>query len=218
MQTNPCSTVAATEPGASLPSPLSLLLLAPRLLVATLDSGAGVIRRTLNGSYDSLDNAYCGVCRKHHGGACCGIPESSCPVPCQIHWRGCVGDSFHHELQVTNRTRVEREFTLTPEPFPVAGETVTVSPDKQTLAPDESVNVVVSFTNPAAMAGGCYQTRIRLAGAYEEDILVSLEVRARQHCHSHIEQGEMPRKVRAHHWYHHFQCTHDCYPAVGERP
>ncbi|WP_328184581.1 COG1470 family protein [Marinobacter sp. OP 3.4] len=218
MQTEHCAPAPRAETGAYLPSPLSLLLLPPRLLFATLDSGAGVIRRTFDGSYEKYDAALCKVCNGVHREACCDIPETSCPVPCHIRWRGCVGNSFRYELQITNRTRVEREFTLTPEPFPVTGETVTVSPDKKTLGPDESATVVVSFTNPEAMAGGCYQSRIKLVGAYEEHILVSLEVRARQCCQCHIEQGEMPKKVRAHHWYHHFQCTQDCFPPAGDRP
>lgn len=217
MHTDHCAPSPKAEPGAYLPSPLSLLLLPARVLFATLDSGAGVIRRTFDGSYETYDTALCRVCHGHHSGACCDIPETTCPVSCHIRWSGCVGDSFHYEVQLTNRTRLEREFTLTPEPFPVIGETVTVSPDQKTLEPDESVTVVVSFTIPESMAGGCYQSRIRLVGAYEEDIKVSLAVATRQCCQCHIEQGESPKKIRAHHWYHHFQCTQDCFPPAGDR-
>lgn len=218
MQTDQCAPASNAKPGAYLPSPLSLLLLTPRLLFATLDTGAGVIRRTLDGSYDQYDATHCRVCHDYHPGACCAVPEMACPSPCHIQWRGCVGDSLKYQLQITNRGKVERDFTLTPEAFPVTGETVSVSPDKKTLAPDESFTVVVSFTIPDTMAGGCFQARILLTGAYEEPILVSLEVKTRQCCQSHIEQGETPKKVRAHHWFHHFQCHQDCFPAAGDKP
>lgn len=217
MQSDHCMPADKAEPGSHLPSPLSLALLIPRLLFATLDSGAGVIRKTLDGSYDQHD-ALCGACHGYHPGACCVIPETACPSPCHIQWNGCVGDSLNYQVQITNRTDGELDFTLTPEAFAVTGETVSVTPDSKTLAPDESFTVVVGFTIPEAMAGGCYQARIRLVGAYQQDIPVSLAVRSRQCCQSHIEQGEMPKKVHAHHWFHHFQCQQDCYPAAGGKP
>lgn len=218
MQADHCAPASNAKPGAYLPSPLSLLLLTPRLLFATLGSGANVIRNTLDGSYDQYDATHCHVCDRSHEGACCSIAETPCPDSCHIRWGGCVGDSFKYQLQITNRTHIEREFTLTPEPFVGTTESVIVSPDTKTLAPDESFIAVASFTIPDDMAGGCFQSRILLAGAWKQPILVSLEVGARQCCQCHIEHGEMPKKVHTHHWFHHFQCQQDCFPEAVKKP
>ncbi|MDC0664125.1 COG1470 family protein [Marinobacter sp. SS21] len=206
----------AREPSpVCLPSAISLLLLPPRVLAATAYSAADVIKQTLDGRYDD-----CPVCHGCHGKGepCCGIPEQSCPDPCvcRIVWEGCPGDSFQYRLQITNTSTHQREFTLTPLPFGCTEDTVTVAPDKKTLAQDESFQAVVGFTIPDQLAGGRYLARIKLTGAYEQIILVCLTVRPRQACCCHIEQGDIPKRIKAHHWYHHFQCIEDCAkPAAG---
>lgn len=207
---------ARDRPPVCLPSGISLLLLPPRLLAATAYSAVNVIKQTLDGAYDDG----CPVCHGKHGKgeACCGIPEESCPDPCVCHicWEGCPGDSFRYRVQVTNIASTEREFTLTALPFACTEETVTVVPDKKTLAQDESFQAVVSLTIPDQLAGGRYLSRIKLVGAYEQIILVHLTVKPRHACCCHVEQGDIPKRIKAHHWYHHFQCLEDCFePAAG---
>lgn len=194
-----------------LPSASGLLLLAPRLLSATVYSAVDVVKRTFDGTLedDCLSKP------------CCDIPETLCPSPyvCRVHWTGCPGDSFKYQIQVTNTSKVDREFTLTSVPFPCTEEAVKVTPDKKTLGPDESVMAVVSFTIPdtfTTFGGSTYRTRITVAGKYEQYIEVCLTVRPQQACSCHIEQGEIPKRIKAKHWYHHFQCEEDCFPPAGK--
>lgn len=193
-----------------LPSGLSLILLPPRLLAATLYSAADVVRKTFDGSFSDT----CPMCHGHHlkGQPCCGIPETCCPDPCvcRIHWTGCPGDSFQYQIQVTNTSKAKREFTLVSVPFPCTEDAVKVTPDKKTLAPDESLKAVASFTIPDTFAGSNYFTKIKVTGAYEQYIQICLAVRPRQACSCHIEQGDIPKRVKAHHWFNHFQCEQDC--------
>ncbi len=185
----------------TLPSLASLLLLAPRLVSAGVSGAAEVVRKTLDGSY----NDECPDCDD--------IPEGHCPdtCVCRIHWAGCPGDSFKYRVQVTNTSKTSREFTLKSLPFPHTGESVDVVPDKKTLARDESLNTVVSFSIPDSFTAGRYESCIRVTGAYEQIIQVFLTVHPKQACSCHIEQGDIPKRIKAHHWYHHFQCVEDCF-------
>ncbi|WP_166263954.1 hypothetical protein [Marinobacter caseinilyticus] len=213
----PCTTPDLTcDPSSGdrlkiLPSGLNLVLLPPRLLAASLQGAADVVRKTFDGSYGDL----CPACHCRHDKhqPCCGIPETRCPSACvgRIHWTGCPGDSFQYQVQVTNTADVEREFTLTAMPFPCTKETVKVFPDKKTLAPGESLTAVISFTVPETFAGSTYSARITVAGAYDQFIQVWLVVRPKQACCCHIEQGEIPKRIKAHHWFNHFQCEEDCF-------
>lgn len=199
---------------APLPTAGSLLLLAPRLIAATFNSGAQVFRLTFDGSYDREAERCPGFHEHHPGESCCLIPETDCPSPCVCHiqWQGCPGDSFRYQIKITNSSKAKRDYTLKPEPFSCSEEVVAVSPANKTLAPGQSFTAIASFTIPEAMAGGRYQGVIRLNGAYEQLILVSLAARPRNACCCHIEQGEIPKKIRAHHWFHHFQCEQPCFP------
>lgn len=206
--TDPCCDHPYAANPVYLPSASGLLLLAPRLLSATIYSAVDVVKRTFDGTLedDCLTKP------------CCDIPETLCPSPyvCRIHWTGCPGDSFKYQIQVTNTSKVEREFTLTSVPFPCTDEAVTVTPDRKTLGPDESLKAVASFTIPDTFAGSTYRTRITVAGKYEQYILVCLTVRPQQACCCHIEQGEIPKRIKAKHWYHHFQCEEECFPPAGK--
>lgn len=204
------------EPPRRRPSGVSLLLLPPRALAAGLQGAAEVLRKTLDGHYADA----CPVCQGHHGpGECAQIPETPCPSPCvcRIDWVGCPGDSFQHRIQVTNTADTGREFSLRPEAFPCTGETVAVSPDSKTLEPGESLQAVASFTIPDSFGGSIYRTRIRVVGAYEQYILLCLRVRPHQACCCYIEQGRMPKRIRAHRWFHHFQCEEDCFEPAGKQ-
>ena len=210
---SPCCDPAS--PGAAyLPSGTSLILLMPRLLVTTIHGAVDVLKKTFDGTYDES----CPVCggTHNHAGACCDIPEIHCPSPCvcNIHWVGCPGDSFKHSIQVTNTSSAEREFTLSSVPFPHTEEAVVVTPDNKTLGVDESLQAAASFTIPETFAGSRYRTVIKVQGAYEQIIQVWLTVRPRQACGCHVEQGDIPKRVKAHHWYHHFQCVDDCFEPV----
>jgi hypothetical protein len=207
----PCPDDAPPKTQSSL---LSLILLPPRAIAASLYGAADIFRKTLEGAYADS----CSLCDESHPKHqdCCEIPETCCPSPyvCKIHWVGCPGDTLQYHVQVINTGKIKREFNLTAQPFPCSEEVVKVTPNKKVLAPDESLKAVVSFTIPTSFGGGHYLARIKVAGAYEQYIVVSLHVKPHQQCCCVIEQGEIPKRIKAHHWYHHFQCEEPCFDAV----
>lgn len=202
----------------TLPSCLSLMLLPPRLLAASLSGAAEVIQKTFDGVF--LDT--CPSCHHHHPDhqLCCDISETACPSPyvCHIHWTGCPGDKLHYQIQVTNTAKIKRLFTLIPVHFPCSKEVIKLTTDKQVLLPEQSLKSIASFTIPSTFGGGSYRTRIKVAGAYEQYILVNLTVHPNQDCCCDIEQGEIPTHIKAHRWYHHFQCEEPCFEAVTQEP
>jgi hypothetical protein len=103
-------------------------------------------------------------------------------------------------------------------PFPCSEETIKLTLDKQILLPNQSLKAIASFIIPSTFGGGNYRTRIKVAGAYEQYILVDLTVNPNQDCCCNIEQGEIPTHIKAHRWYHHFQCEEPCFEAVPQEP
>lgn len=198
------------------PSCLSLMLLPPRLLAASLSGAANVIRKTLNGEF--LDTGpSCHHDQDKHK-FCCEIPETACPDlnVCHIHWSGCPGDKLHYQIEVTNTAKIKRIFTLTPLPFSCTDDEINLSINQQSLLPNKSLKTTASFIIPKSFGGGNYHTRIKVAGAYEQFILVYLTVRPHQDYCCSIEQGEIPKHIKAHRWYHHFQCEEPCFEAVPQ--
>lgn len=198
----------------SVPSCLSLLLLPPRLLSASLSSMAEIFKETLNAQY----NEVCPSCYGHHSKhkMCCSIPEKHCPSPyaCRINWSGCPGDTLHYQIQLTNTAKIKRDFSLIPVEFPCTDDVIKVTPDKKSLLPEQSLKATASFTIPESFGGGIYRTRIKVVGTYAQYILVCLDVHAHENCCCEIEQGEIPKRIKAHYWYHHFQCEEPCFDAV----
>jgi len=193
------------------------VLLPSRIIAASFSGAADVIKKTFDGEFTDA----CHYCGKHHykNQACCEIPETECPSPyvCDIHWHGCPGDKLQHNIQVNNTGKIQREFNLTAAPFPCTDEVVAISNTKKTLAPGESLKTIASFSIPESFAGSQFKTVINVAGAYEQFITVYLHVEAKQDCCCFIEQGEIPNHIKAHHWYHHFQCEEECFEPVLQR-
>ena len=55
-----------------------------------------------------------------------------------------------------------------------------------------------------------YHCEIVVRGYQEQRVQLSCKVERDPSAHLEIEQGEAPQRVRAHHWYDHFQCTEPC--------
>lgn len=182
------------------PKCLSWLLLAPRIIKATADTSVSILRKTFNTKDPS----------------CCKIPETECPprCVCTIEWMGMPGDTLHHEVKITNTGDKKRTFTLEPLPFACTDEVVKVTPNKKVLAPGESFFAKVSFKIPESMVGSHVQTEILFRGAYEQCIIVDLYVKTRDEFCCDIKQGEVPKRVRAHQWYNHFQCEELCFESL----
>jgi hypothetical protein len=145
--------------------------------------------------------------------ALCEIPESECPprCVCEIDWEASRRERLHCLIKVTNSSRRQRVFTIRARPFPGAAGTIQIAPDSLTLEPGQSGDVRVYYGVPEGLAAGAYKTEILVTGAYEQCISVNLNVVDEYPCVCHVVQGEIPVRVRAHHWYDHFQCIEPCF-------
>jgi hypothetical protein len=153
---------------------------------------------------------------------CCEIPETECPprCVCDIFWKTCQGGSVQATIQVTNTGSTTRTFTFSATPFSGPGNpaaTIQVSPPSAVLAPNASVNVAATLAVTSDFqAGGHYVAEVRVYGAYEQCVRVTLDIAtasaivdcAPKHCE--VKAGDLPVRIRAHRWYDHFQCTEPC--------
>jgi hypothetical protein len=155
----------------------------------------------------------------------CAIPETPCPprCVCDVVWQASPGETPELTLRVTNASKTTRTFALQATPFTGAGGTpgtLTVAPSSLTLAPRQVGMATAKFTVPNVPEGE-YQAEIVVSGAYEQCVRVRLHVRNRktcgdEHCVCDVVQGDPPVRIRAHHWYHHFQCTEPCVDDRGQ--
>jgi hypothetical protein len=153
---------------------------------------------------------------------CCEIPETECPprCVCDICWKACPGGVVQADIRVTNTGSATREFTFDFTPFSGPGNPaakVHVSPSSASLAPHASANVAVAFTVPNDFQHGRrYTAELRVYGVYEQCVRMTLDVEpptgkdccAAEHCE--VRADDLPTRIRAHHWYDHFQCTEPC--------
>lgn len=160
-------------------------------------------------------------------GCDCGIPETDCPpyCACEIAWEGAPGDTLKATIQLTNTRQVAQTFTLAAGAFEgpngSTGSAVTVAPAVANLPPGQSTTINVTFQVPGSFAGGSvYDAEVSVTGLYEQCVRVTLRVRPTPPTpHCDVRQGEIPTHIRAHHWYHHFQCEEPCFePAKPREP
>ncbi len=199
---------------------LDVLLLGPRLIKASAESTVEVLKQTFGGekgNYSCCEPSLQEYLRSLYA-KCCDIPETQCPPRCVccICWEGAAGDILHHHIQITNTGKEKRLFSLESIPFPCTEVAIDVSPAQKNLAPGQSLQAVASLKIPTDFSGSVYRTEILVKGAYEQCIKVHLQVKPRQDQCCYIEQGEIPERVRAQKWYHHFQCTEPCFEPADE--
>ncbi len=152
----------------------------------------------------------------------CEIPETHCPPKClgTICWRGCVGDVLTHTIHLTNTSSHQQVYTLSVTPFIAPGGghlPIALDHKELTLAAGESGFVEAVVKIPDAFPAGHYQTRILVTGMYEQYIDVKLCAHSRQECTLEVSQGDIPTRIHAHRWYHHFQCVEPCFPKADQR-
>lgn len=153
---------------------------------------------------------------------CCDIPEQDCPprCVCAITWEAAPGESVHATIRVTNTSAQARAFhfkatALQGGPTPPA---LDISPASANLASGQSVTLTLATSVGAnAKPGESYSGEVLINGAYEQCVIVRLDVCSNQSAHCEVEQGDAPVRVRAHQWYHHFQCEEPCAPARSPR-
>lgn len=149
----------------------------------------------------------------------CEIPETNCPPECvcEIVWEGAPGDKLKAAIQLTNTRQVPQVFTLSAGPFkgPSGGTGAAVVLDQAAvqLPAGQSTTISVKFQVPPTFVGGSvYDSEVQIAGLYEQCVKVTLRVLAQvpdPYCD--VKQGEIPTCIRAHRWYHHFQCEEPCF-------
>jgi len=161
---------------------------------------------------------------------CCEIPQTECPprCVCEIQWKICQGGTVQANIQVTNTGSQPRHFTFSATPFSGPGNPQTkiqLSTQSANLGRNESVNVGAALTVTSDFqSGGQYVAEIRIAGAYEQCVRITLDVASAsaivdctpKHCE--VKAGDLPVRIRAHHWYDHFQCTEPCTELLPRTP
>lgn len=176
------------------------VLLGPRLIKATAESTIDVLHDTFSKSGKPL----------------CHIPETQCPprCVCEVKWCGSVGDRLSHHVVLTNSGKHKRNFELVALPFSCTDQKVRIAKDFATLSPGDSLKTAIDFVVPKEFAGQTLCAEILVRGAYEQCIRITLDVKSLAESCCDIHQGEIPTRVRAHHWYHHFQCEEPCFEAI----
>jgi hypothetical protein len=148
----------------------------------------------------------------------CEIPETDCPprCVCEFFWHACRGEKGQFTVRVTNTGEQTRTFTFTANPFTGPGNpetTITVTPDEATLNPGESEVLTLNHTVTDEFIPNCrYIAEVLIVGAYEQCVRIILDVEPIETGHCEVKQGEKPKRLRAHRWYHHFQCEEPCFP------
>ena len=149
----------------------------------------------------------------------CEIPETECPprCVCEVTWEASPGETPGLTVRVVNASKAARMFKLHATPFTGVGGspgTITLTPDSLSLPAGHAGVVQAAFTVPNVQAGD-YEAEILVQGAYEQCVRVRLKVRCEKTCGEErcicdVVQGDLPVRIRAHHWYDHFQCTEAC--------
>ena len=154
--------------------------------------------------------------------AVCDIPETECPprCVCTINWDACRGERRQHAIRVTNTAKDDLAFVLKATPFSgLAGgsDLIALQPAQLTLKPGESGLSIASITVPEDAPAGDYRAEILVQGKYEQCVRVNLTIGDSKHCVCEVAQGDIPVRIRAHHWYDHFQCVEPCFEPIDHR-
>ena len=150
----------------------------------------------------------------------CAIPETECPprCACETTWQASPGETVSTLVHVINASKTPRSFQVAATPFSgpnAPAKAIDVSPSAFGLQPEGRAVVAARYAVPDDLIEGDYYAEIVVRGAWERCVRVLLQVRHRKtcgddRCACEVEVGDPPVRIRAHHWYHHFQCTEPC--------
>ena len=201
------------SPSAGRPPVEELLDFASRLLIMSVDNVRTLIQEAPRGlaslpAFPSLGPP-----------SPCMIPETECPprCVCDVTLDATPDEKVAVTIRVRNDSSSQRTFQLSATPFTGAGGspgTLSVSPETLQLPPRHAGIATASFTVPSVPEGS-YDAEILVHGAYEQCVRVRLRVGCRKRCGDEqclceVVQGDPPYRIRAHQWYHHFQCVERC--------
>ena len=153
----------------------------------------------------------------------CTIPETQCPPRCEctLEWDTCEGKPVAGTLDIHNTGHGAAKFTLRAGAFRADCAATEVMPQLEPasfeLAPGAHPVVRISVkVNGSFEPGREYQSTVTIAGRYEDCAQLRLRVhRVRTPC-CVIDHGEIPRRIRAHNWFDHFQCEQLCFEPAGQ--
>jgi hypothetical protein len=172
--------------------------------------------------YDAMPNIYELVPKPQ---CPCEIPEQDCPPRCfcEVTWEALPGESLALGIHVTNSRCSRQSFSVYSTPFEGPGaptSSIGVTPNNAVLAPGQTAVFNATYTVPTTVPQGEYQTEIvvripALGGYYERAVCVTLKIGCKSTCSDRcctccVEMGDVPKRIRAHQWYHHFQCVELC--------
>ena len=171
--------------------------------------------KSLSGAAAELGKAY----RKS-----CDIPETECPpyCVCELEWEAFEGDTVKGTIDIHNSGKQDSAFSLSADEFRAERDLSTVkptlNPSSFTLKAGESQRVDVAVQLDESMdPNQTYRTEVKIAGRYEQCVRLIVHLRRKLHPNCKVEHGEIPTRIRAHHWYDHFQCEELCFEPVQRR-
>lgn len=92
-----------------------------------------------------------------------------------------------------------------------AAASLAISTHTIDLGPAESTMIDLRMLNTQALRPGQeYQCELVVRGFHEQRLAVRCMVHQDPNGYVEVSQGELPTRIRAHHWYDHFQCTEPC--------
>jgi hypothetical protein len=150
---------------------------------------------------------------------CCNIPETECPPHrvCSMHLAAFPGQTVIARIRVINEAPVTRTFDLSASDFICGTHTAKfTTPPSLTIAAGASALAICTLVVPTGFVKGEYQSEILVAGSYEQFVEVYLEIGCDEILSGTcvVEQKERRYRIRAHHWYDHFQCVEPCGPVL----
>ena len=157
---------------------------------------------------------------------CCEIPETECPprCVCRMHWSAARGEHVKGTITLTNTAQKAQAFSMQATSFKGpdgdTGVSASLAPANVTLNPNQSATIAVDLdVTDKFETGNSYEAEVTLTGQYEQCVELRLTVRPSHSHHCDVRQGNIPTRIRAHRWYHHFQCEEPCFePATTRIP
>ncbi len=170
---------------------------------------------TLPATLGTLGAPKAGKC----GCGCCEIPETQCPprCVCSMTLAAMTGQTVNATIRITNTASSAQTYTVSAQPFHSGGSSAALNflPHPVTIAPGASADVIAFFTIPVTFVKGSSEAEVTIGNGNEEQcVCVVLDVGCDEQRSGlcAISQGGPRTRIRAHHWYDHFQCVELCEP------
>jgi hypothetical protein len=132
----------------------------------------------------------------------------------ELHWKLGRGVTPEAVITLFNQGKANRVFSFLPTAISgvdPSGASLKLTPDSLMLAPGENGSVKLELLDSKTLSPGQrYEADIVLRGFYDRRLQLRADITPDAFDRCEVEQGEAPTHLRAHRWYHHFQCTEPC--------